>query len=547
MSDPAQIELNIPPAGEIHLISPSEISLKMSKRVRTRFAPSPTGPLHMGGVRTALFNYLFAKQQGGDFLLRIEDTDQNRFVPGAEEYIIEALKWSGIQIDEGVPVGGRFAPYRQSERKEQGIYEKYALQLVESGHAYYAFDTPEELELMRTRLTSAGIVAPQYNHETRDSMRNSLTLSESECNDLKASGSPYVIRLKVPSGESITFNDIIRGEVTFQSDLVDDKVLLKSDGMPTYHMAHIIDDVLMEITHTIRGEEWLPSAPAHQLIYKFLGWSDRQPEYAHLPLLLKPDGNGKLSKRDGDRLGFPVFPLQWTDPASGEVSVGYRERGYYPEAFVNMLALLGWNPGTEQELFSMEELINQFSFAHVHKAGARFDPEKAKWFNEQYLRKQPIVKLTQNLKTSVNSQIKSGDSNPSYSDAFLEKAVELLIDRVQFESEMFEKGRYLFERPDTYDQQVISKKWKPELTAFFNDLHQSFSALDPFTIESIDAAIKQTAAGNNKKPGEVMQLIRVFVSGQGAGVDLLGMLQLLGKEEVCARLESALFHVSSNY
>ena len=314
----------------------------------------------MGGVRTALFNYLFARKNGGDFLLRIEDTDQNRYVPGAEEYIIEALKWCGIQIDEGVSAGGPHAPYRQSERKESGVYASYAEKLVASGHAYYAFDTAAELEEMRNRLIAEGNVAPQYNHAVRETMQNSLNLSAEEVNKRIHNGMPYVIRLKVPAGESITFQDLIRGEVTVSSSLVDDKVLLKSDGMPTYHLAHIVDDVLMEISHAVRGEEWLPSAPAHILIYRYLGWEDQMPQYAHLPLLLKPDGNGKLSKRDGDRLGFPVFPLNWTDPVTGELSSGYRERGYYPEAFVNMLALLGWNPGGTQEIFTEEELIENF-------------------------------------------------------------------------------------------------------------------------------------------------------------------------------------------
>lgn len=508
----------------------------MNRRVRTRFAPSPTGPLHMGGVRTALYNFLFSKKHGGDFLLRIEDTDQNRFVPGAEEYIIEALRWCGITIDEGVPVGGPFAPYRQSERKEKGIYKQYADQLVESGHAYLAFDTPEELEAMRNREIANGNVAPQYNHTTRMSMSNSLTLSGEEVQNILKNGVPYVVRLKVPNGEHISFRDIIRGEVTFETGLVDDKVLLKSDGMPTYHLAHIIDDVLMEITHAIRGEEWLPSAPAHLLIYRYLGWEDRMPQYAHLPLLLKPDGNGKLSKRDGDRLGFPVFPLNWTDPVTGEVSSGYRERGYYPEAFVNMLAFLGWNPGTEQEIFSMEELIEAFSFDHVHKSGARFDPDKAKWFNEQYLRKQPNEKLAQVLRHDVVSKLGIAPNDPRVSDEYLAGAAALLRERVQFGSEMVEKGAYLFVAPAEYDQQVITKKWKPELRPFFEQLISAFDTTSSFNMLTVDECIKSTAASMQIKPGEIMQLLRVFISGHGAGVDLIGMMVLMGKDEVIERL-----------
>ncbi|MBL0339935.1 MAG: glutamate--tRNA ligase [Bacteroidetes bacterium] len=512
----------------------------MNTKVRTRFAPSPTGPLHMGGVRTALFAYLFAKQHNGDFLLRIEDTDQNRYVSGAEEYIIEALSWCGIKIDEGVPVGGPHAPYRQSERKNLGIYKKYAEQLVSSGHAYYAFDSVEEIEAMRNRLINAGEVAPQYNSNSRMSMSNSLTFSDIEVNEKINAGLPYVIRLKMPVGADVSFTDIIRGVVTVNSSLVDDKVLLKSDGMATYHLAHIVDDVLMEITHAIRGEEWLPSAPAHIMIYRYLGWESKMPQYAHLPLLLKPDGNGKLSKRDGDRLGFPVFPLNWTDPLTGELSSGYRERGYYPEAFVNMLAFLGWNPGTEQEIFSMEELIKAFSFEHVHKSGARFDPEKTKWFNEQYLRLQPVEKLSENMKAAVSKEFQFDTNDYRLSDKFLNRAVSLLKDRVHFESEMIATGRYLFEAPTGYDQTVILKKWKPELLSFFQELIIAFNALTEFNLSNIDATIKATAASKQIKAGDIMQLLRVFVSGQGGGVDLLGMIELLGKEEIVQRLEKAL-------
>lgn len=510
------------------------------RKVRTRFAPSPTGPLHMGGVRTALYNYLFAKRSGGDFLLRIEDTDRNRFVPGAEDYIIEALNWCGIAIDEGVSKEGPFAPYRQSERKELGVYSDYAEQLVRSGHAYYAFDTAEELEEMRKRLSEAGNHAPTYNFESRGSMFNSVSLPKEETEARIRSGQPYVIRLKIEPGMTIEFEDMIRGKVSFQSDIVDDKVLLKSDGMPTYHLAHIVDDVLMEISHAIRGEEWLPSAPAHILIYRWLGWEDRMPRYAHLPLLLKPEGNGKLSKRDGDRLGFPVFPLQWTDPESGEVSSGYREKGYYPEAFVNMLALLGWNPGSEQELFSMQELIDSFTMDHVHKSGARFDPEKTRWFNEQYLRRQPDHDIARRIQTLVRSRFGLEESDHRLGIEFLSAAVALLKDRVQFEHEMVDSGSYLFIAPTAYDQTVIAKRWKPELGAFFNSLSTAFQSATPFDRNTIDSAIKNCASENGIKPGEIMQLLRVLVSGQAGGVDLIGMIQLLGADESARRIKSGL-------
>ncbi|MFZ9943433.1 MAG: glutamate--tRNA ligase, partial [Bacteroidia bacterium] len=508
----------------------------MNTRVRTRFAPSPTGPLHMGGVRTALYNYLFAKKSGGDFLLRIEDTDQNRFVEGAEQYIVDALNWCGIKIDEGVSVGGPYEPYRQSERKNLGIYRDYAEQLVRSGHAYYAFDTAEDLENMRKRLTDAGNAAPTYNFEVRHSMINSISLSTEDYQSRISAGVPHVIRLKVMPGETIVLHDMIRGEVSFTSDIVDDKVLLKSDGMPTYHLAHIIDDVLMEITHAIRGEEWLPSAPAHLLIYKWLGWEDRMPRYAHLPLLLKPEGNGKLSKRDGDRLGFPVFPLQWMDPATGEISSGYREKGYYPAAFVNMLALLGWNPGTEQELFTLEELTHAFTMDHVHKAGARFDPEKTKWFNEQYLRQKPASEIAKNIAKQVAEQFHFAETDHRVTISYLEKAVELLRDRVQFEQEMPETGKYLFVAPTGYDETVVAKKWKPALLPFFEGLVEGLGLCTPFLKGEIDVKVKECASTFGVKPGEIMQLLRVLVSGQGGGVDLIGMMELLGKEEGCKRI-----------
>ena len=514
----------------------------MPTRIRTRFAPSPTGPLHMGGVRTALYAYLFAKQNNGDFLLRIEDTDQNRYVEGAEEYIIESLQWCGIKIDEGVSAGGKFSPYRQSERKD--IYRKYAEQLVHDGHAYYAFDTAQELELKRKEAEAAKS-AFSYDSSSRMMLNNSLALSEEEVSRRKESGTPYVIRLKVPENTEVKFTDLIRGEVSFHSNLVDDKVLLKSDGMPTYHLAHIVDDVLMEITHAIRGEEWLPSAPAHILIYKFLGWENAMPKYAHLPLLLKPDGNGKLSKRDGDKLGFPVFPLEWKDPKTGEISSGYKEKGYYPEAFVNMLAFLGWTPGTEQEVFTMQELIEKFSFEHVHKAGARFDPEKTKWFNEQWLHRQPDQSLASGLRTTLKTELNLSDDDRKMPESFLIKCVQLLKVRCQFETEFFAKGKYLFEAPHQYDEQAIQKKWKPELKSFFDTLSTSLSQMHSFAAAEIENCVKATAAQNNLKPGEILQLFRVFLSGQSAGVDLFPMAELLGKEDVVSRISAALNHLKS--
>ena len=513
------------------------------KRVRVRFAPSPTGPLHIGGVRTALYSYLFAKKNGGDFLLRIEDTDQNRFVPNAEDYIIEALKWCGIQPNEGVGFGdGPFAPYRQSERK--AMYLKYAEQLVADGNAYYAFDTAQEMEVIRKN-AEAQKQSFSYDSKSRMSLNNSLALSPDEIAKRIAANEPHVIRLKVPENEEIKFTDLIRGEVSFNSSTVDDKVLLKSDGMPTYHLAHIVDDYLMQITHAIRGEEWLPSVPAHILIYKYLGWEAEKPQYAHLPLLLKPDGNGKLSKRDGDRLGFPVFPLNWTDPVTGEVSSGYRERGYYPEAFINMLALLGWNPGTEQEIFSLDDLSKAFSFEHIHKAGARFDPEKAKWFNEQYLRAKPDQEIASRIKSLIQKHFNLDESDDRLKEKFLMKFVQLLKPRVQFEHEMPEKGSYLFISPVTYDENVIAKKWRPELITFFESLLNNFSEADEFISAKLDEIFKATAASHQLKPGDVLQLFRVMLSGQAAGVDLFGMAELLGKSEVAGRIERALQLIST--
>lgn len=510
----------------------------MERKVRVRFAPSPTGPLHVGGVRTALYNYLFAKKHGGDFILRIEDTDQNRYVPGAEAYIIESLKWCGIEPNEGVGFGdGPHAPYRQSER--MAIYRQYAEKLVSSGHAYYAFDTEEELDALRKKL-EAEKSAFSYNSKTRKNLVNSLTLSAEETDMRIHRGDSFVIRLAIPENEEVRVNDLIRGEVVVHSSQLDDKVLFKSDGMPTYHLANVVDDFLMKITHVIRGEEWLPSAPLHVLLYRYLGWENVMPLFSHLPLLLKPDGNGKLSKRDGDRLGFPVFPLDWTDPSTNERSSGYREKNYIPAAFVNMLALLGWHASGDKEIFTLDELIQDFSLERVSKSGAKFDPEKTKWFNEQYLRHEPKDKLVSLLLPMVKYHYKYGEADRRLSSAYLEKVVTLLLERVQFENEFLEKGSYLFEAPTTYDEAVIAKKWKPGLENFFSALSTAFQQMDSFTTAEIDAKIKETAAAHSLKAGEIMQLFRVFVSGAGMGVDLLGMLELLGRDEVVSRINKGL-------
>lgn len=501
----------------------------MEKRVRVRFAPSPTGGLHMGGVRTALFNYLFAKKHGGDFILRIEDTDQNRFVQGAEQYIIDALTWCGIKPNEGVGFGdGPHAPYRQSERKESGIYAKYANQLIESGHAYYAFDTSEELDEMRKRLEAAKVVAPQYNAVTRQNMRNSLSLSEDEVKRLLASETKYVIRLKVPRNEEIRFEDIIRGWVTVNSSQVDDKVLLKSDGMPTYHLAHIVDDIEMKISHAVRGEEWLPSAPAHILIYKYLGLEMEMPKLAHLPLILNPDGNGKISKREAR---FPVFPLSWQDPREAMPYIGYKESGYYPEAFVNILALLGWNPGNNEEIFSLDELAQFFDFERVHKSGAKFDPEKAKWFNQQYLRKHSDADLAKSFKPLLK------EKGIEKSDAFLADFCKLMKEKVHFVHEFWEQGKYVFEANDLLDEKVMSKKWNENSKELFTQVLNTFTTVSTWQPLNIHDAFEELV----KVKGKIdMQLLRVLITGVAGGPQLFDMLALIGKEEVIARLSKSL-------
>jgi len=506
------------------------------KKIRTRFAPSPTGPLHMGGIRTALYCYLFAKQNNGDFVLRIEDTDQTRYVPGAEDYVIESLKWCGISPDEGFGHGGECGPYRQSERKT--MYRKYAEQLIASGHAYYAFDTPEELGQMRERLKKAGVAAPQYNAVTRSSMKNSETLTSGEVQQRLDAGERYVVRLKIPGNEEIRFEDRIRGWVVVNSANIDDKVIFKGDGMPTYHLANVVDDHLMEITHVIRGEEWLPSAPLHILLYRYLGWEDTRPEFAHLPLILKPDGNGKLSKRDGDRLGFPVFPLNWTDPKTGSVSQGYREQGYLPEAFINMLALLGWNPGDNREIFSLDELVEIFSLKRVNKSGAKFDPEKTKWFQQQYLRSKTNGQLAEML---VPVLLENGiESSLDYTA----KVCGLMKERATFIEDMLEV-LYLFEAPESYDEKTIRKKWKERTPGIITGLIEVLESIDDFDEANIEVAFKAFLEDKELGFGAVLPNFRVLVTGKGMGPSMFAISELLGKKEVVKRLNDGLINVEN--
>ncbi len=495
----------------------------MLNPVRVRFAPSPTGPLHIGGVRTALYNYLLAHQTGGQFILRIEDTDQTRFVPGAENYILESLKWLGISPDEGVGVGGPHEPYRQSERK--GLYKSYAERLLADGKAYYAFDTAEELDAIRKTYESKGS-AFQYNAVNRTKLRNSLAMSTKEVEDLLSKDTPYVIRLKVPAKGEIRFQDSIRDWVHVHTSSIDDKVLMKSDGMPTYHLANVVDDHIMEITHVIRGEEWLPSAPLHILLYQAFGWTP--PTFAHLPLLLKPEGNGKLSKRDADLGGFPVFPLEWIDPTTGHISKGFREEGYLPEATLNFLAFLGWNPGTEQELFSLDELVQTFSLDRINKAGAKFDVNKAKWFNEQYLKNQPIKAL-------VSTYLPNMDSTKA--EAF----ASLYIDRITFPNQLGKLSEEFFEIPSVYDEAVLANKWNQENQNALNLLSKNLnSKVENWNSDEIKHGIHSILEEAGIKMGKVMQVLRVALSGNGAGPDLMISMELWGRESVLKRLQKAL-------
>jgi glutamyl-tRNA synthetase len=498
------------------------------QKVRVRFAPSPTGGLHLGGVRTVLFNYLFAKKHNGTFVLRIEDTDQSRYVDGAENYIVECLKWCGLTPDESPQVGGPFAPYRQSERKS--LYREYAEKLVMHGHAYYAFDTPEELEQKR-----AAVPNFQYGMAYREDMRNSISLSQQEVDQLLDAGTPHVIRIKVPEDETVTFNDMIRGYVSFDTNTVDDKVLLKADGMPTYHLAVVVDDYLMKITHAFRGEEWLPSAPVHLLLWEYLGWIDHMPQWAHLPLILKPDGHGKLSKRDGARLGFPVYAMSWADPKSGELTEGFRELGFLPEAFVNLLGMLGWNDGTDQEIFTLDELAEKFSIDRVSKAGAKFDFEKAKWYNAEWIKKISAERLAAEVKTTlINKGITVTD------DAFLNKVTELVKDRLVLISDIYEHAWYFFKQPEEYDLNAVKPKWTDAKTALFQEYIQQLQATENWDAAELETNFKAMLTEKGFKIGDAMLPFRIMLVGGKFGPHVFDIAALLGKEEVIARIEKAL-------
>lgn len=498
------------------------------RKVRVRFAPSPTGALHIGGVRTALYNYLFARQHGGDFVFRIEDTDSNRFVPGAEEYIIESFRWLGIKFDEGVSFGGSHGPYRQSERR--AIYKKYVDQLLDAGKAYIAFDTPEELDAKRHEIKNF-----QYDAHTRMMMRNSLTMPADEVEKLIADGCQYVVRFKIDPGEDVHVHDMIRGDVVIKSDILDDKVLYKSaDELPTYHLANIVDDHLMEITHVIRGEEWLPSAPLHVLLYRAFGWEDTMPRFAHLPLLLKPDGKGKLSKRDGDRLGFPVFPLEWHDPKTGEVSNGFREQGYFPEAVINFLALLGWNPGTEQELFSLDELVEQFDITKCSKAGARFDYQKGIWFNHEY-----ILRKSDDEIAKLFAPIVAGNGIDESMER-ITKVVSMMKDRVNFVKELWPLCSFFFIPPTEYDEKTVRKRWKENSAQVMGELAEVLEGIDDFSLENQEHIVMAWIESKGYKLGDVMNAFRLALVGEGKGPGMFDISAYLGKEETLRRLRRAI-------
>jgi len=501
----------------------------MSNQVRLRFAPSPTGPLHMGGVRTALYNYLFAKKLGGKFILRIEDTDQTRFVSGAEEYIKESLAWCGIEFDEGVDGKGEFGPYRQSERKE--LYSEYAQQLIKSGWAYYAFDSSEELNALRENAESKGEVFT-YNIQSRGELNNSLSLSNNEVDNKIKAGEAYVIRFKMPENEEVVFTDLIRGEVRVKTAMLDDKVLYKSDGMPTYHLANIVDDHLMEISHVIRGEEWLPSAPLHILLYQAFEW--KAPEFAHLPIILKPVGKGKLSKRDGDKMGFPVFPIQWNDTKSNTVFSGYREDGYFPDAFMNMLALLGWNPGTEQEIFSMEELIEAFSLERVGKSGSKFDPEKTKWFNQHYLRAKSNAELAELFQTELR------EKQIDVTREKLENVLEMVKERAVFIADLWDQSYFFFQAPTEFNRKVAKKRWKANTPQIIEDLQKLFSKAENWEAEALHTLAANYIEQNELGFGAVMNALRLAIVGDSKGPDLFKIVEFIGREDALNRLNFAL-------
>jgi len=495
------------------------------KPVRVRFAPSPTGPLHMGGVRTALYNYLFAKKNNGTFVIRIEDTDQTRFVPGAQEYIMESLKWCGIMPTEGPSLGGDFGPYIQSERK--AMYKPYAEELVEKGHAYYAFDTPEELDTVREQAKAMGMPSWQYNGVTRMSLKNSLTLPADEVKQKIENGDPYVIRMKMPRNKDVRFEDMIRGWVVVNTNNLDDKVLFKSDGMPTYHLANIVDDYTMKISHVIRGEEWLPSAPLHVMLYEAFGWE--APQFAHLPLLLRPDGNGKLSKRDGDRLGFPVFPLEWKT-SEGEIYSGYREKGYFPEAFINMLAFLGWNPGTNQEIFSLDELTEAFTINRVAKAGAKFDAEKTKWYQQNYLRTTSDDKLAEMLSEKTEGVAKER----------LTKIADLMKERATFVEDILKEGGYLLSVPTKFDEKTLKKKWKDNTADIMHEWLTEIKKIESFNAATIENAFKTFLEHKGLGIGAFLPNFRLLITGIGMGPSMFEISEFLGKEEVVQRIETGL-------
>lgn len=499
----------------------------MERKVRVRFAPSPTGPLHIGGVRTALYNYLFARQNGGDMILRIEDTDSQRFVPGAEDYINEALAWLGIGIDEGVREGGKYGPYKQSERRD--IYREHVKMLLDAGRAYIAFDTPEELAAARESKPNF-----QYDASTRMSMRNSLSMPADEVKALVDGGAKYVVRFKIEPGRDVEVNDLLRGKVTINSSILDDKVLYKSaDDLPTYHLANIVDDHLMEVTHVIRGEEWLPSAPLHVLLYEAFGWADTMPAFVHLPLLLKPDGKGKLSKRDGDRLGFPVFPLEWHDPQSGEISSGYRERGYLPEAVVNFLALLGWNPGDDTEIMSMDELIAKFSFDHCSRSGAKFDFEKGKWFNHKYLQEMGDEALAQLYKPVLAAH---GVDPSAWSDGYIARVVGLVKGRINFVGDLWEQSRFFFVEPAEYEEKSVRKRWNADMPAIMAELVEVLEGADSFDAKVLEPVVLGWIADKGYHLGNVMNAFRLTVVGECKGPHMFDITELLGRDETIRRI-----------
>ena len=503
----------------------------MNQNIRVRFAPSPTGPLHIGGLRTALFNYLFARKNGGVFILRIEDTDQTRFVNGAEDYIIESLDWCGLTPDEGPRQGGGFGPYRQSERRDQ--YQRYAMQLLESGHAYYAFDTPEELDGLRKAYEGRGETFV-YDAQVRDSLKNSLTMQSGEVEEKIAAGTPYVIRFRFEPNQDIVMQDMVRGEVVVSSSTLDDKILFKSDGMPTYHLANVVDDNLMAISHVIRGEEWLPSLPLHVSLYRAFGWEHLMPKFAHLPLILKPTGKGKLSKRDGEKGGFPVFPLEWEDPHSGVISPGYREEGYLPEACINMLALLGWNPGTEQELFSQDELIQEFQLEKVGRSGSRFDPDKTLWFNHQHIQLMKDEELIPAFQSILKARGVDTD------DSRIELLVSIIKPRINFIHELWEESWFFFQSPDSYDPDVMKKRWKEDTPGKMELLAVALGQCEPFTASTVETLVKDVIARNEWGMGAIMNAWRLLLVGAAKGPGLFDLAAFLGRDEVINRMKAGI-------